>query len=305
MSDETAGDPMGDLRWSRKSTRALSEALRPKFVVGARTVSRLLRSRRYSLRKNVKRVSGTHPDRDLQFKCIRETRDEFHTGGHPIISVDTKKKELVGNFLNGGAVWRREDDPVNDHDFRSAAAYVVNPYGIHEPEAKRGMVVVGTSYDTPEFAVASIRKWLITRGLEAYPGMQRLLILCDCGGSNSCRARLWKYEIQRQLCDPYSLRVTICHYPTGASKYNPVEHQLFSQISLNWQGKPLRTLEVVLNYIRTTKTRTGLTVTASLDTHVYAKGRKISDDEMASVNMRKHDVLPNWNYTIAPSGEAL
>lgn len=294
---------MGDLRWSRKSTHALSEALRARDIqVGERTVARVLRAQGYSLRCNERRVSGIHPDRNSQFDYIAAVRKDFADAGHPVISVDTKKKELIGNFYNRGRAWRRETTKVSDHDFRSEAAYIINPYGVYDVAANQGMVVVGTSYDTAEFAVASIRKWLVVQGLPRYPGMRELLILCDSGGSNSCRARLWKQMLQHEVCDPFSLKVTVCHYPTGASKYNPVEHRLFSEISRSWQAVPLQTLEVALNYIQTTRTETGLTVTAALDERSYAKGRKISEDAMATVNIRKHDVLPQWNYTIAPSG---
>ena len=305
MKDEIAGDPMRSLKWTRKSTRKASRELqRRQLSASPRTVARLLKKQlHFSLKGNRKSIAGTqHPDRNQQFHYIAKMRKHFAAIGEPEISVDAKKKELIGNFHNPGRSWRRQAENVNDHDFRSTAIARATPYGIYDGRANQGFVVVGTSHDTAAFAVDNIASWLKSSGTTRYPKIQELLILCDSGGSNGSRCRAWKYAIQRCLCDALGISVTVCHYPTGASKWNPVEHRLFSHMSINWAGRPLRSLKIMLNYIRTTKTQTGLTVRARLNKKKYPTRRKIDDAQMAEINIRRHKVLPDWNYTIYPTG---
>jgi len=305
MADDTAGDPMGPLKWTRKSTRKTSRELkRRKILASPRTVARLLKKRlNFSLKANRKAIAETqHPDRDQQFKYIAKMNKHFAAIGEPALSVDSKKKELIGNFYNSGCTWRRHADKVNDHDFRSTAIAIATPYGIYDMRANHGFVVVGTSHDTSAFAVDNIVCWLRSSGTTRYPEIKELLIYCDTGGSNGYRCRAWKYAIQQHLCDDFGIAVTVCHYPTGASKWNPIEHRLFSYISTNWTGKPLRSLETMLKYIRTTKTQTGLKVRARLNNKKYCTRIKIKDDQMAAINIRRHKILPNWNYTIYPTG---
>jgi len=303
MREATAGNPMSRQKWSRKNTRQISGEMRNLgFPICANTVSALLRSQGYSLRVNRKSIAETqHPDRNEQFEIIARIKKSFQDSGQPILSVDSKKKELVGNFKNDGTTWCRESDPVLVHDFRSEASAIAAPFGMFELTANRGTVVVGTSADTGEFAVDAIEQWLNAFGWEGYPGMQRLLILCDGGGANSCRARLWKYRLYQQISQVHGIEVTVCHYPSGASKWNPVEHRLFSYISMQWAGIPLRSLDIMLNGIRSTTTSTGLTVEAFLNTRPYEKGISISDRQMKEIRIIRHDRLPNWNYTISPS----
>jgi Rhodopirellula transposase DDE domain len=218
----------------------------------------------------------------------------------PMISVDTKKKELIGNFKNPGQIWCKEAEVVNVHDFPQDAVGRAVPYGIYELNSNRGSVYVGASADTPQFAVDVITRWWQDEGEISYPHAGQLLILADGGGSNSYRSRVWKRQLQDQLSDKFGLKVTVCHYPTGCSKWNPIEHGLFSHISLNWVGKPLRTFDTMLAYIRGTKTTTGLTVKASLVAGVYEKGLGVSDAEMKTLNLERHETCPNWNYTLRP-----
>lgn len=303
MKDATAGDPMSRKLWSRKDTRQVSGEMQTQGVaICANTVAMLLRSEGYSLRVNRKSIGETqHPDRSEQFEIIAEMKKAFQDAGHPILSVDTKKKELVGNFKNAGATWCRDNDPVLVHDFRSEATAIAAPFGMYEPTLNRGTVVVGLSAETGAFAVDAIEQWLNTFGWDGYPGMSKLLILCDGGGANNCRARLWKYQLYRQISQAYGIDVQVCHYPSGASKWNPVEHRLFSFISMQWAGIPLRTVDTMLNCIRSTTTSTGLTVEAFLNTKSYAKGISISDNQMKEIRLARHDRLPNWNYTISPN----
>ncbi len=244
--------------------------------------------------------SGSSPERDQQFAYISEVRERFARDGLPIISVDTKKRELVGLFKNPGTTLRRQAFLVNDHDFRSQAQGVAIPYGVYDEEANRGSVFVGTSHDTSEFAVESIEKWWRYDGRQRYPKSDQLLILADAGGSNSATRRTWKHALQTKLCDRHRLSVTVTHYPAGASKWNPIEHRLFSEISKNWAGEPLRSYETILNYIRTTKTTTGLRVKAYLVKKQYPKSVKISKQQMQELALEKHETLPKWNYTLAP-----
>lgn len=303
VAPETAGDPMSEQKWVRRSLRSLSADLsQVGHDASAPTVSRLLKKHDYSLRVNAKEKesSSQHPDRDAQFRYIETQKQSFAASGDPYISVDTKKKELIGNFKNAGQVWCQEAEVVNVHDFLSDALGRVSPYGIFDIERNEGVVYAGKSADTPEFAVAAISRWWQAYGQAAYPEATRLLILADAGGSNGCRPRLWKEQVQSQLSDALGLSVTVCHYPTGCSKWNPIEHRLFSQISINWAGKPLRTFETMLGLIRGTTTQSGLKVLAHTLEGVFEKGKKVTDAVMKTLNMTHHETCPQWNYTIHP-----
>ena len=268
------------------------------------TVRRLLGRLGYALHANCKSLAGAQsPHRDCQFRYLNEMRKKFEHKALPIISVDTKKKELVGLFKNAGRVWSREAIPVNDHDFRSQGLGMAIPYGLYDPQTNRGSVVVGTSHDTPEFAVDAIVHWWRAQGRRRYGPVSDLLILADSGGSNGARCRLWKQAIQERLVDPYQIKVTVCHYPTGASKWNPIEHRLFSEISKHWAGQPLVDYPTVVRLIGETQTQTGLTVKCTLATKHYASGIRVPDEEMDQLNLQKHAVLPDWNYTLRPRND--
>jgi len=305
MRHETAGDPMSGLKWTRKTTAKIAEALNQLDVsVSPKTVARLLKKMNYSLRVNHKKRSfGSSPDRDEQFRYLNHLRGWFTGRGEPVISVDTKKRELIGEFKNPGVTWEREPIAVKDHDFRTEALGVGIPYGIYDLQANRGHVFIGVSYNTPEFAVDSIQSWWSLEGRARYPSAAKLLILADSGGSNGVTPRLWKLALQQRLCDRHGLCVTVCHYPSGASKWNPIEHRLFGEISKNWAGKPLDSYETMLKYIRTTKTESGLRVRARLVTKQYEKGRKVSDAEMREMQIARPKKLIRWNYTLRPSVE--
>jgi len=265
------------------------------------TVRRLLDQLGYALHANRKSLSGPQSSyRDLQFQCIRQQREQFTQADLPIISVDTKKKEQVGRFKNPGRVWSLEAPPVNDHDFPSLASGVAIPRGLYDILANRGSVVVGTSHDTAEFAVDAIVDWWRGQGQRRYPQAAELLILADSGGSNGARCRLWKYALQEKLADPYGLTLTVCHYPTGASKWNPIEHRLFSEISKHGAGQPLTDYPTIVRLIAGTRTRTGLQVTCALSTKRYATKIKVSDRQMRELDIFKPTGLPDWNYTIFP-----
>jgi len=263
----------------------------------------------YSLKINYKKIESdpkkstpeSREKRDQQFIYIDQVCEASQKQNTPRISVDAKKKELVGNFKNQGVKWCINPNEVNAYDFRSMASGVFIPYGIYDMDNNNGFVVGGVSYNTAEFAVNSIVKWWETEISNLDDKQKSLLILADGGGSNGSRNRLWKICIQKLLCDKYGIAVTVCHYPPGTSKYNPIEHRLFSEISKNWAGEPLLNNETILNYISTTKTKTGLKVIADIDHTVYEKGIKISNDEMSKINIKYHEVLPQWNYTISPS----
>jgi hypothetical protein len=302
LKHETAGDPVTGLKWTRRSLDKIARELRTLGLgVSPTTVARLLREMDYSLRANRKKLTGTSdPDRDEQFRYIAAMRDSFEKNGCPVIGVDTKKKEMVGLFKNPGRVWTEETTPVNDHDFRSMALGMAIPYGVYDTGANRGTLFVGTSHDTPEFAVDCIEHWWRTEGKKHYPHASKLLILADGGGSNSPRSRLWKRDLQEKLCNRHGLAVTVCHYPPGTSKWNPIEHRLFSEITKNWAGRPLDSYETILKYARTTTTQTGLTVRAHLIRKSYEKGKTVSEEEMKQLNLDKHTVLPKWNYTLRP-----
>lgn len=294
---------MSGQKWVRSSLRQLSTRLRDAgHAVRPPTVGRLLEDMGYALHVNAKKVeaSAAHVDRNAQFEHIAAQRQTFEAAGWPIISVDTKKKELIGNFKNPGQAWSREAEPVNVHDFPQDALGRAVPYGLYDLLHNRGTVYVGSSADTPQFAVEALTRWWATEGRAAYPHADRLLILADAGGSNGCRPRQWKYQLQEQVSDRFGLTVTVCHYPTGCPKWNPIEHRLFSHISLNWAGKPLRTWDTILGYIHGTTTSTGLKVQAFLHAGVYETGQRVAEVEMQQLNLERHSICPDWNYTMRP-----
>jgi Rhodopirellula transposase DDE domain len=298
---DTAGDPISGLKWSRRTTQKIAEQLSHIGIdVSASTVARLLKSMGFSLRSNRKSISyATSPQRNEQFEYIAHLRKVYAEQGQPIISVDTKKKELVGQFKNAGTSWEQQPTAVNDHDFRSQAAGIAVPYGIYECLINRGNVYVGTNAETPEFATESIARWW-QYAEKDYARTKRLLILADGGGANGVRCRAWKAFVQIHLADRFRLPVTVCHYPPGTSKWNPIEHRLFSEISKNWRGKPLDSYETIVKYIRTTKTATGLRVRAQLVKKGYKKGIKISKVQFSALSIERHDTLSQWNYTLLP-----
>jgi hypothetical protein len=301
LEDVTAGDPITGLKWTHRSLVRLSRALRRRGTkLGKTTIARLLRQRDFSLRTNRKRLAGTHdPRRNRQFRYLARMRRLYRARGWPVISVDTKKKEWVGNFKNPGRSWRRQPRDVLDHDFPSWAIGRAIPYGIYDPACNDGYVVVGTAHETPAFAVAAIRRWWIVVGRRRYPEAQRLLIQADSGGGNGCRKWAWTVALQR-LADEFGLILTVTHYPRGASKWNPIDHRMFSLISANWAGEPLVSYETVLKFLRTTRSEAGFRCRACLDTKLYPKGLKVRPEEKAWVRLRPRRVLPQWNYTIWP-----
>ena len=297
------GDPESPLRWTNKSTRALAAELTAQHhPVSHETVAQLLRTSGYSLQGNRKTEEGAdHPDRDAQFRHINEQVRRALAVGRPVVSVDTKKKELVGNYANAGRQWRPAKSPqtVQGHDFPDPAVPRAFPYGIYDLGRNAGFVNVGTDHDTGAFAVASIRGWWRGTGRRLYPRARQLLITADAGGSNGYRLRQWKVELQ-VLADSTGLALTVCHFPPGTSKWNKVEHRLFSFISTNWRGEPLRDYETVVRLIAATTTIQGLRVTCRLDHRRYPTGRKISDPEFATVNLTRDPFHGEWNYTIRP-----
>ena len=305
VCDSTFGDPMSPLRWTTKSVRNLAEELAAQgFKISYRKVAYLLEDMGYSLQMNQKmnQVGEEHPDRDAQFRHINEKVKSCQAAGVPVISIDCKKKELIGNFKNAGAEYAPKKHPVEvlDHDFPLPGLGKAAPYGIYDISANEGYVNVGISADTAQFAVASIRSWWNSMGIERYPAATKLMITADGGGSNGSRNRLWKTELQN-FANETGLEIIVCHFPPGTSKWNKIEHRMFSQISKNWRGRPLESLAVIVNLIAATTTRTGLTIQCQLDLTQYPKGIKISDDELASVNIVGDIFHPNWNYTILPS----
>jgi hypothetical protein len=290
-------------KWVRSSLRTLSDRLKEAgHVLSPPTVGRLLRKLDYSLRVNSKQreARSNHLDRDVQFAHIDEQVAIFKAAGHPIISVDTKKKELIGDFKQAGRSWCREPIAVNIHDFPGDSLGRAVPYGIYDVLNNRGTVYVGNSADTPAFAVDAIASWWSDHGRAAFPTATQLLILADAGGSNSCRARLWKERLQAVLCDRLGLQVTVCHFPPGTSKWNPIEHRLFSFISSNCAGTPLRTWELFLAAIRGTTTKAGLTVNAVLHSHKYRIGMTVTNALMRTLNLEPHPICPAWSYTLRP-----
>lgn len=294
---------MSDTRWTRKDTRSISLEMSAHGVhLCPNTVSKLLKQQKYSLHVNRKSIAETqHPDRNRQFELIVGFRKRFEDAGYPILSMDTKKKELIGNFRNQGRAWSKEPQDVNQHDFRSQASAIASPYGLYEPAANRGTIIIGLSADTPEFAVDCLDTWISKLGWIAYPGMKDLLLLCDSGGSNGYRPRFWKYALYQKIARGHGITVTVCHYPPGTSKWNPIEHRLFSFISKEWAGLPLRSLDIMRQYIQGTTTKAGLKVTALLNERIYAKGKKVSDRQFQEIPLSNHSELSSWNYTIRPN----
>jgi hypothetical protein len=301
VEPEERGDPMSPLRWTTKSTRNLAgELTRRGHRVGADTVGDLLRAEGFSLQGNAKTVEGQrHPDRDAQFRYINAQARAYQGTADPVISVDTKKKENVGEFKNGGREWRPKGEParVRTHDFPDEQLGKALPYGVYDLAANAGWVSVGTDHDTAAFAVESIRRWWNAAGRAAYPGARRLLITADAGGSNGYRTRAWKAELAAFALQA-GLAVTVCHFPPGTSKWNRIEHRLFSHITMNWRGRPLTSHEVIVSTIAATTTRTGLTVRAGLDPGTYDTGVKVSDEQMAGLPLDRHDWHGDWNYTL-------
>lgn len=298
-----AGDPCSPLRWTCKSISALTEELVKKgHKTSTRMVHELLLEMRYTMQGNRKtKESGSHPDRNEQFLFINGKARQFQECGEPVISVDTKKKELVGLFANKGSSWRPEGCPeeVNTHDFMDPDNGRASPYGIYDLTNNMGFVNVGVSADTSAFAVESIRRWWLSMGKEHYPHATKLLITADGGGSNGSRVRLWKTELQH-FADEAGLEISICHFPPGTSKWNKIEHRMFSYISQNWRGRPLVSIETIINLIGATTTRNGLKINTSVDTNEYAKGVKVADKEMNSLAIRKEAFHGEWNYVLCP-----
>jgi hypothetical protein len=294
---------MTGLRWTHQTPDKISQLLQELGItVSANTVARILHALHYSLRVNHKATpTSSSPDRDEQFNYIASLRTRFQRCRLPIISVDTKKRELVGNFKNPGTKWDRSPLRVNDHDFRSDATGIAIPYGIYDPQANCGTVFVGVSHDTPAFAAHAIAAWRKREGFPRYDQARELLILADSGGSNGRRSRGWKTELQTQLCNPFRLAVTVAHYPTGTSKWNPIEHRLFSEISKNWAAEPLDTYPKILNLLRATTTQTGLSVRAYLDRAYYPTGSVPDAKLFRSLRLTQPATLPAWNYTITPN----
>lgn len=320
MKYETAGDPMTGILWTRKTRTKIAEELtKAGFTIGKTAVGKLLKKMNFSLKCNSKMISNGGKKlskeeqviRNNQFLYINDVREKFAKNGFPIISVDGKKKELIGNFKNPGTRFKELADLVNDHDFVSYAIGKAFPSGIYDLIRQEGFVYVGqslwnnetrsfSSSETPEFAAENTMRWWKDYGIKRYPRATELLILVDSGGSNSYRSRVWKAKLQELLCQKYGLEVTICHYPAGASKWNPIEHRLFSEISKNWSGTPLKSFETVLKYIRTTKTKTGLKVYSRLVVKEYKTGKSIPNNIYNNLKIEPHKTLPSWNYTLYP-----
>jgi Rhodopirellula transposase DDE domain len=305
VADEARGDPESPLLWTAKSVRHLARALREQgHEIHFTSVPKYLRALDYSMQANRKTKEGSdHPDRDAQFRHINEKVKTALAAGEPTVSVDTKKKELVGDFKNGGREWRPKGEPVEvrTHDFKDKVLGKVNPYGIYDIARDEGWVSVGIDADTAAFATAAIRSWWQHLGRERYPDASTLTITADCGGSNGNRTRLWKTELQR-LADETGLTISVCHFPPGTSKWNKIEHRLFSFISRNWRGRPLVSRQAVVSLIGATTSTAGLKVYAQLDENAYPRGVKVTDAELAKVNLTRDEFHGEWNYTIKPAG---
>lgn len=303
VEETTAGDPMSPLKWTSKSTRAIAEELtRSGHPISSVTAGRCLEEMGYTLQANVKTREGSqHPNREAQFRYLNRQVKAFWRVGDPVISVDTKKKELVGAFKNGGRRWlpKGTANQMSVHDFPHLGKGKAIPYGAYDIARNRAVVNVGMTHDTAEFAVESIRRWWRLDGRRHYRGALRLLICADSGGSNGSRPRAWKLHLQA-LSDETGMAITVCHYPPGTSKWNKIEHRLFSFISLNWRGKPLVNYETVINLIGGTRTRGGLKVKAVLDTNQYETGIEVSDEAIDQLRLKRHKVHPEWNYTLLP-----
>jgi hypothetical protein len=321
MKYETAGDPISGTLWTRKTREKISNELASIGIsISKTTIGKLLKKLDFSLRSNSKKISNggrkvTKEEagkRNKQFELIKKTRKKFSKKKLPILSVDAKKKDLIGNFKNHGTRYKKEEDLTNDHDFAHYGIGKSLPYGLFDDERNEGFVYVGqvlwdkkekkfTSSETPEFAAECIAKWWKDYGLKRYPVADEILILADSGGSNGYRSHMWKAKLHESLCNKFGMKVTVCHYPPGASKWNPIEHRLFSEISKNWQGTPLKSFETVLKYIRTTKTKTGLKVRAQLVKKKYKKGMTISKENFKKINLKPFKFMPNWNYSLFPT----
>ena len=303
IAPETRGDPWSLLLWTSKSTSKLDQALKEKkHQISPRTVAKLLKQLGYSLQSNQKTSEGSsHEDRDAQFQHINEKVKNFQLRNQPVISVDTKKKELIGNYKNPGQEWNRKQEPISVkvHDFPDSKQGKVIPYGIYDLTNNQGWVNVGISHDTAEFAVASIRQWWKTMGKQLYPEAQEILITADGGGSNGYRIRLWKSELQK-LAKEIGLTIFVCHLPPGTSKWNKIEHRMFCHITENWRGRPLISREVVINLISNTTTKKGLTIKAKLDKNEYPTGIKISDQDFGNLNLVRENFHGEWNYSLFP-----
>ena len=307
MKYETAGDPVSGCKWTRKTTGKIAKQLKGVGIqVSANTVGRLLKKMNFSLRVNLKCLESRLKNppsphkRNQQFRYIRSQIRDYAAHELPVISVDTKSRELIGPFYHPGAIWSQNPIAVLDHDFPSDAKGVAIPYGIYDFHRNQGFICMGTSRDTAEFAVDAIGHWWKKMGSAHYPEADHLLILADCGGSNSYRTRLWKDRLQSAFCNRHKLCVKVCHYPPGASKWNPIEHKMFSFISSNWAGRPLTDYDTALKFIRTTKTATGLKIRAALNAKKYEKGIRVSDKQMKSMNLKRYTQRPEWNYSISP-----
>ena len=300
----TAGDPMSALKWTSKSTRTLARDLMATgHKVSARTVDRLLYELDYSQQGNRKNKEGVSPpERDAQFRYINTQVKDFIASNEPVLSIDCKKKERVGEFKNPGKTWRKRGDPLEVHayDFPSLSVGRAIPYGVYDVQRNEGLVNIGVSHETAAFAVETIRQWWQRVGRHTYNHTKRLLLCADGGGSNGSRSHVWKLQLQT-LADETGLAITVCHYPPGASKWNKIEHRMFSFVSLNWRGKPLESLEVIVNLIAATSTSTGLKLYARLDDATYERGIDITDDQLAAVNITRHTFHGDWNYTVIPS----
>jgi hypothetical protein len=303
VDPETRGDPRSPLRWTCKSTRKLAEGLKQQgHSVSYRTVAALLGQLGYSLQSNRKtREGASHPDRNAQFEYINEQVRRFQRRGQPVVSVDTKKKELVGDFRNGGREYQPEGQPeeVRVHDFQDKELGKAIPYGVYDLTANRGWVSVGIDHDTARFATETLRRWWAKMGSVSYPRAKELLVTADSGGSNGTRVRLWKLAVQ-EVADATGLRIKVCHLPPGTSKWNKIEHRMFCHITENWRGRPLRSLDVIVNLIGGTRTDQGLRIEAELDTGIYPKGVEVSDEEMEKVRIKRDEFHGDWNYTISP-----
>lgn len=306
MEENTSGDPMSLLKWTNKSTYKIADELRKlQHKIDPDTVGRLLKDNDYSLQANKKNIEGSSvPERDAQFRYINERAKDFINQGYPVISVDAKKKENVGEFKNPGRSWTKKGQAkeVNVYDFPSLGVGRATPYGIYDLKRNEGMVNVGISYDTSEFAVESIRQWWLMFGRINYPNAKELMICADGGGSNGSRNKGWKFHLQ-ELVNQIKIPITVCHYPPGTSKWNKIEHCMFSYITMNWKGKPLVSYETIIKLIGSTKTKKGLTVASRLDEKEYTKGVKILDEEMEKLQIEYHFLHPKWNYSILPKGD--
>ena len=300
----TRGNPESSLRWTCKSLRQLESELKKQgHIVSHTSIGDLLKNMGYSLQGNRKTLEGTsHPDRNAQFEYINTIAEEAISNGQPVISVDTKKKELVGQYKNGGKEWRPQGDPekVNVYDFVDKELGRANPYGVYDIANNTGWVSVGTDHDTASFAVATIRRWWFAMGAPLYNDAKELVIMADGGGSNGSRVRLWKLELQK-LSDELGIPIRVSHFPPGTSKWNKIEHRLFSHISMNWRGQPLISHEVIVNLIAATTTQKGLKVRASIDSKLYPKGIKVTDEEFTAIRIQRDDFHGEWNYSIIPS----